>query len=58
MNEQKAVCTSCKKRITNTIGSTRFMCPKCAKVEIVRCFHCREIAAKYKCPACGFEGPD
>ena len=46
------------RRITNTIGSTRFLCPRCSKTEIVRCFHCREIAAKYKCPSCGFEGPD
>jgi len=58
MAEQKAVCTSCKRRITNTIGSTRFMCPKCAKVEIIRCNHCREIAAKYRCSSCSFEGPD
>ncbi|MBI2654534.1 DUF1610 domain-containing protein [Candidatus Woesearchaeota archaeon] len=58
MTEKQALCTSCKKRITNTIGSTRFNCPKCGKVEIVRCHHCREIAAKYRCSNCNFEGPN
>jgi len=58
MAEKQATCSSCKKRISNTIGSTRFMCPKCAKFEIVRCNHCRKIAAKYKCSECGFEGPN
>lgn len=55
---EKVVCISCKRRITNTIGSTRFMCPKCAKIEIVRCVYCRTIATKYKCTGCGFEGPN
>ncbi|MBS3104758.1 RNA-binding protein [Candidatus Woesearchaeota archaeon] len=58
MAEKQALCTSCKKRITNTIGSTRFKCPKCGQVELVRCNHCRKIAAKYKCSSCGFEGPN
>ncbi|MBI2557819.1 RNA-binding protein [Candidatus Woesearchaeota archaeon] len=58
MSEKSAVCSACKKRITNTIGSTRFMCPRCGKVEIIRCHHCRQIAAKYKCSSCNFEGPD
>ncbi|MBI2652946.1 RNA-binding protein [Candidatus Woesearchaeota archaeon] len=58
MTEKQAVCSSCKKRISNTIGSTRFMCPRCAKVEVVRCNHCRQIAAKYKCNSCDFEGPN
>jgi len=58
MAEKQAVCSSCKKRISNTIGSARFMCPRCAKVEIVRCSHCRQIAAKYRCSECGFEGPN
>lgn len=52
------VCSSCKRRITNTKGTTRFVCPKCGKFEIVRCGHCREIVAKYKCPSCNFEGPN
>ncbi|MEK6943032.1 MAG: zinc finger domain-containing protein [Nanoarchaeota archaeon] len=55
---EKAVCSACKKSITNTLGSTRFMCPKCGKVEIVRCNHCRKISSKYKCSECGFTGPN
>jgi len=58
MEEKQAVCSSCKKRISNTVGSTRFMCPKCGKTEVVRCPHCRQIAAKYKCSECSFEGPN
>jgi len=34
------------------------MCPKCGKYQIIRCKHCREIVAKYKCPECGFVGPN
>ena len=51
-------CTTCKKSITNYVGSTRFKCPKCSNFEIVRCFGCREFAAKYTCGACGFVGPN
>ncbi|MBL7054235.1 RNA-binding protein [Candidatus Woesearchaeota archaeon] len=58
MAEEKFVCLSCKKRITNTLGTTRFKCPNCAKSEIIRCRHCREIVAKYKCALCNFEGPN
>jgi hypothetical protein len=39
-------------------GVVKFLCPKCSKPEIIRCKHCREIVAKYKCPECGFEGPN
>lgn len=56
--EQKTRCISCKKRVTNMIGTTKFNCPKCGKFEIVRCKHCREIASKYKCAECNFEGPN
>ncbi len=52
------ICSSCKKRITNMKGTTSFMCPKCGKVKIVRCGHCREIVTKFKCQECGFEGPN
>ena len=52
------VCSSCKVRIDNVEGSTRFKCPNCGGVEIVRCSNCREIGAKYKCTKCGFEGPN
>ncbi|MBS3102752.1 RNA-binding protein [Candidatus Woesearchaeota archaeon] len=58
MAEAKEVCISCKKRITNTIGTARFSCPKCGKREIIRCMHCRQIVAKYRCPECNFEGPN
>ncbi|MEK6983848.1 MAG: zinc finger domain-containing protein [Nanoarchaeota archaeon] len=58
MAVKQALCSSCKKRISNTIGSTRFMCPRCTKIEIIRCNHCRRIAAKYKCSECEFEGPN
>ena len=51
-------CSTCKTKITNLTGTTRFMCPKCGKREIIRCKHCREIAAKYKCPECKFSGPN
>jgi hypothetical protein len=56
MKEQ--ICVSCKKKVTNLPGTTKFICPKCGKVEIVRCGHCREIVTKYTCPECGFVGPN
>ncbi|MCK4670677.1 MAG: DUF1610 domain-containing protein [Nanoarchaeota archaeon] len=49
-------CSTCKQRITNTTGSVKFDCPNCGEVEIIRCGHCRSIAAGYKCPKCGFNG--
>ena len=51
-------CTSCKVRVTSAHGAVKFPCPKCKKREIIRCKNCRETAAKYKCPECGFEGPN
>ncbi len=51
-------CTSCKKEVTNDQAVAKFKCPSCGEEEIVRCGHCREIAAKYKCKKCGFEGPN
>lgn len=58
MAKQKSVCISCKSDIANQEGAARFNCPGCGKYEIVRCKHCREIVAKYKCPECEFEGPN
>jgi Zn-ribbon RNA-binding protein len=58
MEKQTQVCSSCKKSIKNSKGATVFNCPNCGKVEIARCEHCREIAAKYTCPECKFEGPN
>lgn len=54
----KTVDSASRKRITNTIGTTKFKCPACSKQEIVRSRHMRQIAAKYKCAACGFAGPN
>ncbi len=56
--EKELICISCKKKITNKAGSTKFPCPNCGKYEIVRCKHCREIVAKYECPLCHFVGPN
>jgi Zn-ribbon RNA-binding protein len=55
---EEVICTSCKKKIANLKATTRFMCPSCGKVEIIRCGHCREIVTRYRCPGCGFEGPN
>ncbi|MBN2881236.1 DUF1610 domain-containing protein [Candidatus Woesearchaeota archaeon] len=52
------VCVSCKKSIVNDNGATIFKCPSCGKQQIIRCQHCRKIAAKFVCPECGFEGPN
>jgi len=55
---ERLKCNSCGKEIINDKGSVQFNCPNCGKGIIIRCRHCREIAAKYKCPICGFEGPN
>lgn len=55
---EKQVCSSCKEQIANDVGSVKFMCPNCGKFQIIRCRHCRKIAARYKCHECGFEGPN
>lgn len=58
-NENKQLhCVSCKANITNMAGSIVFDCPSCHKAKIVRCNNCRNRAVKYKCPECGFEGPN
>ncbi len=51
-------CISCKKQIVNQLASTRFDCPSCGKVKLVRCGNCRKIVAKYTCPQCAFTGPN
>ncbi len=58
MVEKELICTSCKIKITNLVGSTTFKCPDCGKIKIVRCAHCREVGTKYKCSSCNFEGPN
>ncbi|MDO8740825.1 MAG: zinc finger domain-containing protein [Candidatus Woesearchaeota archaeon] len=55
---EKLLCGTCKRRIANKEGSVILKCPSCGKGDIVRCYHCREISAKYKCDQCGFEGPN
>ncbi len=58
MTELQLTCSSCKKRIANIAGTAKFPCPNCAKTTIIRCAHCRKIAAKYKCSNCNFSGPN
>jgi len=55
---EKLVDSASRKRITNTLGTARFKCPSCGKQEIVRTRHMRQVAAKYSCAECGFEGPN
>ena len=56
--EKESKCSSCKTRIANIEGTAKFQCPKCGKMEIIRCKHCRAISAKYTCASCGFTGPN
>jgi len=51
-------CRSCKKVLGNQERGVKFLCPGCGKHELARCRNCREIAAKYSCHECGFEGPN
>lgn len=51
------ICTSCGVEITAKDRFVKFMCPKCGKVEIVRCGKCKSLVNPYKCPNCKFEGP-
>ncbi|MFC1742065.1 zinc finger domain-containing protein [Nanoarchaeota archaeon] len=55
---KETTCSSCKKKVANMVGTVKFVCPNCGKTDIIRCGHCREIVAKYKCHECGFEGPN
>ncbi|MFH1133590.1 MAG: zinc finger domain-containing protein [Nanoarchaeota archaeon] len=45
-------------KVTNDAGSVSFHCPNCGKTEIVRTKKERLTAVGYKCPECGFEGPN
>lgn len=58
MAKENLKCLSCGRSITNDPGNAQFKCPQCSKFQIVRCLHCRKIAAQYNCPECGFEGPN
>ena len=58
MTEEKLVCGSCNKRLSNDSGRAMFQCPKCGDETIIRCSECRKLAVKYKCTKCGFIGPN
>ncbi|MGM5484278.1 MAG: zinc finger domain-containing protein [Nanobdellota archaeon] len=58
MEVSRMECSSTHTNITNMGGTARFMCPKCGEYEIVRSKRARELAMKYNCPKCGFEGPN
>jgi len=51
-------CISSNVSVVNDNGAVKFPCPSCGKYTIVRCSNCRKIVTKYKCPVCGFEGPN
>ncbi len=38
-------------------GTTRFPCPSCGMIPIIRCERCRKLGNRYACPNCGFNGP-
>ncbi len=51
-------CTSCNSLISpSEEGATRFRCPNCGEVMIIRCSKCRLFGNDYVCPKCNFEGP-
>jgi len=52
------ICSSCGKRTANDSGSVKFKCPSCGKTEMIRCTKCRQLATKYTCAECGFQGPN
>ncbi|MFW9856626.1 MAG: zinc finger domain-containing protein, partial [Candidatus Thorarchaeota archaeon] len=35
-------------------GTTRFPCPNCGMIPIIRCERCRQLGNRYTCPNCGF----
>ncbi len=51
-------CVSMGTDISNDGGSVQFKCPSCGDATIVRSREARRLASKYKCPVCGFEGPN
>jgi len=54
---QPPICSSCGRLIPPSERGVAFYCPNCGKILIWRCRKCRKLSIKYKCPACGFEGP-
>ena len=57
MDIKEKYCNSCKTKLSNLIGSVSFKCPNCNSTDIIRCNHCRSIAARYRCE-CGSSGPN
>ncbi|HDI12604.1 MAG: RNA-binding protein [Hadesarchaea archaeon] len=51
------ICTSCNREIASGEVVTRFPCPNCGSVEILRCRKCRRLSRPYRCASCGFVGP-
>ncbi|MEM5832107.1 MAG: zinc finger domain-containing protein [Candidatus Aenigmatarchaeota archaeon] len=51
------VCTSCNKKISIGENYSKFYCPNCQEVEIIRCKACKKSIVTYICPNCGFKGP-
>jgi len=58
MNENIKFDNSTGTSLANDVGSASFPCPNCGKHIIHRTRKAREIVIKYKCPECGFEGPN
>ena len=50
-------CTSCGGTISEDMHYSKFKCPQCGEVEIIRCETCKKNGNKYVCPKCGFVGP-
>ncbi|MEM5820960.1 MAG: zinc finger domain-containing protein [Candidatus Aenigmatarchaeota archaeon] len=51
------VCTSCNTKIPMHENYSKFYCPNCLEVEIIRCRACKNSCVEYVCPKCGFRGP-
>ncbi|MGA1822620.1 MAG: zinc finger domain-containing protein [Thermoplasmatota archaeon] len=56
MSENRNRCTSCGIPLSGS-KDVRFNCPNCGNTTIGRCAGCRDQAANYTCPECGFTGP-
>jgi len=50
-------CTTCGKPLISEERFTKFKCPSCGEVEIIRCESCRVRKIPYVCEKCGFRGP-
>ncbi|NQV09000.1 hypothetical protein HQ529_04070 [Candidatus Woesearchaeota archaeon] len=58
MAQKKTIENIPERNTIDPVGTARFMCPNCGKAEITRTKHARALATPYKCPSCGFEGPN